>query len=138
VPHYDEPANGCDDRCIIEAKSQPAVGISVIGHNPITHAVEVRPQVSDGKDVPAQMQGSNDCGLARDDVKPGDTMQESRPAHPPTGASDPQDLIDEIFVGARRLQSRTLPPDFQQRLLAAIESDEIWADEAPLFLKGPR
>src|ERR1700737_4330306 len=33
-------------------------------------------------DVPAQMQGSNDCGLARDDVKPGDTMQESRPARP--------------------------------------------------------
>lgn len=34
--------------------------------------------------VPAQMQGSNDCGLAHDDVKPEDTTQGDRPARPVT------------------------------------------------------
>jgi hypothetical protein len=51
---------------------------------------------------------------------------------------NPQDLIDEIFIGAQRLQPRVLPPDFHARLLEAIESDEIWADEPPLFLQRTR
>jgi hypothetical protein len=114
------------------ASAEPAVT------EPCQGPVAAEPiQSSDGKDVPAPMQGSNDCGLARDDVKPGDTMQESRPAHLPTGTSDPQALIDEIFIGAARLLPRELPPDFQERLLAAIESDAVFADPPPLFLQGP-
>jgi hypothetical protein len=55
-----------------------------------------------------------------------------------TAAADPQDLIDEIFIGARRLPQRELPADFQERLLAAIESDAVFADPRPLFLQRPR
>ena len=46
--------------------------------------------ISDGQDVPAQMQESKarHSGLARDDEKSGDTMQESRPAHPATAPSE--------------------------------------------------
>jgi hypothetical protein len=43
---------------------------------------------SDDNGVPARMQGSKDCGSARDDVRPGATMQESRPAHPATASSE--------------------------------------------------
>jgi hypothetical protein len=59
------------------------------------------------------------------------------PASPVMAAAqiDPQDLIDEIFIGAARLQPRELPSDFQERLLAAIESDDVWVDEPPLFLR---
>jgi hypothetical protein len=44
---------------------------------------------SDGSDVHAEMHGSESgSGLARDDVKLGDTMQESRPAHLATAPSE--------------------------------------------------
>ena len=56
---------------------------------------------------------------------------------PVPAAADPQDLIDEIFIGARRLV-RNLPPDFQARFMAAIESDWVWEDPPPLFLQRTR
>ena len=73
---------------------------------------------SDSEDVPAQMQGSNDCGLARDDVKPDDTMQESRPARPATALSEAggRFLIDEeSFLYA--IDPPPLPPLFIERAL---------------------
>jgi hypothetical protein len=98
--------------------------INVIGHNPITHAVEVRPQVSCGD------------GRSSHQAKAGsDQLADVGTASNPHEATDCTENISEIFAGAKRLPPRELPPDFQQRLLAAIESDEIWADEAPLFLR---
>jgi hypothetical protein len=62
---------------------------------------------SDGTDVHAQMYGSESgSGLARDDVKPGDTMQESRPAHLATAPSDSFDCIGEIFAGHAKSDRR--------------------------------
>jgi hypothetical protein len=97
----------------------------VVQHNPITHAVEVRPQSSCSANDAYQ---SQQCDV-RETKRPETDLGIATELH------DPQDLIDEIFVGARRLSQRELPPDFQERLLAAIESDDIWADEPPLFLR---
>ena len=96
-----------------------AVPINVIGHNPITHAVEVRPLLT------AEITSSEPGGF-------------NIPCAPGENLLDATDHIGEIFVGARRLPQRELPADFQQRLLAAIESDQVWADEAPLFLQRDR
>jgi hypothetical protein len=79
--------------------------------------------------------------VARPDVTGGESATNQAAAiDPVTGplVADPQDLIDEIFIGAARLLPRELPTDFQERLLAAIESDDVWVDEPPLFLSGPR
>lgn len=128
-----------------------------------TRAVAAVPiQVSDGvlATSPAEMEPSATLALASSGTAVIDPVREpvaaanfSSTLDPETGveaaagpgltdppvpaAADPQDLIDEIFIGARRLQPRELPPDFQERLLAAIESD-VWADPAPLFLTRTR
>jgi hypothetical protein len=110
------------------------VTVSVVSHNPITHAVEVRPQVS-----PPAPERCEYCGDGKYTGLPGNACENCMN----TGLKYPEkadlgtDHISEIFVGARRLPQRELPADFQQRLLAAIESDEIWQDEPPLFLRSP-
>ena len=87
--------------------------------------------ISDGQDVPAQMQESKarHSGLARDDEKPGDTTQESRPAHLPTGSSE-IDCISEIFFYARKLIKQ--PPRFvldEAAFMADVEEVRLFIRE---------
>jgi hypothetical protein len=166
-------SNSCADvmlaqesAAIIEAVTTvvAAAPITRVTHNAVTHAVEVRPQI----------QSSDGAGESRPrpeiDVGPGASRSSSGSVNAEAwvapSLSEATDCIGEIFVGARRLQPRELPPDFHARLLEAIESDggyccaggylfdgecrecgatsnvdcphlndEIWADEAPLFLR---
>ena len=49
-----------------------------------------------------------------------------------------QALVDEIEIEDAICAQRTpAPPVDMQAVLDAIENDEIWADEAPLFLRSP-
>jgi hypothetical protein len=107
------------DTAAIDPVREPvvAVPINVVSHNPVTHAVEVRPQVSPGVDETSHNSGERDLSVMPDSA-PGEST----------------DCIGEIFVGAQRLPPAALPPDMQA-LLDAIENDQIWADEAPLFLR---
>lgn len=115
--------------------------------------------ISDGQDVPARMQGSKarHSGLARDDERPGDTMQESRPAHPATAPSEtiPASTISvdnftsdipEVFRAAVnylcRHESRFVPDKaamwdamFDESAPRLRADDPVWADEAPLFIR---
>src|SRR6266700_2297584 len=70
--------------------TSPAETAAAVPATPRPEAAAVPVLSSDGNDVPARMQESNGrkSGLARDDVKPDDTMQESRPAHLATTPSE--------------------------------------------------
>jgi len=113
---------------VLSPVTMAPAAINVVQHNPITHAVEVRPQVSDGVVKPSAL------GKAPEIANP----EASRPhlAELASGPSDSIEDISEIFIGAQRLHRTItpLPPDMQA-LLDTIENDQIWADEAPLFLR---
>lgn len=93
-----------------------------------SHAPGAAAEISDSQDVPARMQESSDCWLARDDEKPDDTMQESRPAHPATALSE-TDCIGEIFIGARKLENP------EARFVLNVEQFMLDIEEPPLFLR---